>query len=256
MTTAWTAAAVDDEPPALQRLATLLASFDEVQLVGTYSDAQEALAALQRVPVDLLFLDIQMPGLTGLDLATALGERPPLIVFVTAHEEHALDAFAAQAFDYLLKPIARVRFRKTMERVLRRLEVDASASLYPRMRTLLAALEPPSHGPVPPRIAVRAGEAHVLLDAVEIDRVEVTGNTLRVFVGTRTYEFRDTLSAFETRLPPGRFLRVHRSILVNVDRIRRAEPWFHGDLALVLADGTRVVTGRTYREQIRRALGL
>jgi two-component system, LytTR family, response regulator len=252
---AWRAVAVDDEPPALKRIRSLLAGFDEVELAAAYSDPAEALRAVRARPPDLLFLDIQMPGMSGLDFAAALGEPMPLVVFVTAFDEHALRAFELHALDYLLKPIERDRFRLTMERVLRRLESNTAGELVPRLRALLATVEGRG-GAAPARLSLRSGEGFVVVDPAEIDRVAVDGNTIRVFVGRESYAFRDTLAAFEARLPPRGFVRVHRSLLVNVERIRRVEPWFNGDLVLTLSDGTQVVTGRTYREQVRRALGL
>ena len=252
----WRAVAVDDEPPALKRLRSLLARYTEVQLAAGYSDPAEALRALREQPADLLFLDIQMPGMSGFDLLEALGGDPPLVVFVTAYDEHALRAFEVHAFDYLLKPIERHRFDSTIERVLRRLAADADAGAGDRLQALMRSLGRGAAPAAPARVPLRSGDAFVLVDPGDIDRVEVTGNTLEVLVSGQRFTFRDTLGGFLEKLPPGRFLRVHRSMLVNVDRIRRVEPWFNGDLVLTLSDGSRAITGRTYRDAVRRALGL
>ncbi|HEX8904266.1 MAG TPA: LytTR family DNA-binding domain-containing protein [Longimicrobiaceae bacterium] len=257
---AWTAVTVDDEAPALKRLRDLLRGVEGVELAGEFSDPAEALEALRRDPPDILFLDVQMPGMTGFDLLRALGRPPSVVIFVTAYDQHALEAFEVHAFDYLLKPVARDRFAEAVARARQRLESDAGGDLPARLAALLGAADgrrATVSAPAPAaRIPLRAGERFVMVDPAEIDRVEVDGNLVRVSAGGERYVFRETLAAFEARLPPGRFVRVHRSLVVNLDRVRQVEPWFHGDYLLVMADGSKIVTGATYRDRVRAALGL
>ncbi|HEX8246063.1 MAG TPA: LytTR family DNA-binding domain-containing protein [Longimicrobium sp.] len=255
---AWTAVTVDDEAPALKRLRDLLRGVEGIELVGEYSDPAEALEALRRDPPDILFLDVQMPGMTGFGLLRALERPPPVVVFVTAYDQHALEAFEVHAFDYLLKPVARDRFAEAVARARQRLQNDAPDDLPARLAALLGsgdAPRPPATAPAA-RIALRAGERFVMVDPADIERVEVDGNLVQVTAAGERFVFRETLAAFEARLPPGRFVRVHRSLVVNLDRIRQVEPWFHGDYLLVMADGSKVVTGATYRDRVRAALGL
>ena len=253
MTRPWRAVAVDDEPPALTRLRDLLAPDGEVELVGEYTDPAQALEGIAALRPDLAFLDIQMPGMTGLELARALGPAAPLVVFVTAYDEHALAAFDVHAFDYLLKPVEPARLQATLARVKQRLGArpadDAQARLEAVMRSIEAAGEALHRG----RVSFRVDGGAQVVAADEIDRVEVEGDHLRVHLPGRTLLVRETLSSLQQRLPAGMFVRVHRSHLVNAARVRELRPWFGGDYVVVLADGTKIVTGRTHRAEVREA---
>jgi two-component system LytT family response regulator len=253
----WRAVIVDDEPPAIKRLTALIADVAHLEVVAAFEDPAAARDALRRDPPDVVFLDIQMPGLSGFDVAAAL-PTPPLVVFVTAYDEYAVRAFAVNAVDYLLKPVTRERFAATITRVLARLGVNDAADLRARLDAVLAHLERPVPPTVPAaaRIAVKANGRTVMLAADAIDRAEADGNTLRVFAGRDTLESRETLTRFEARLPPGMFVRASRAALVNVARVRHIEPWFHGDFVLVLLDGTKLTSGPTYRDRVRAAFGL
>lgn len=248
--TVWRAIAVDDEPPALKRLSSLLAEVPGVRLVGTYDDPREAVPAIERERPDLLFLDIQMPEMTGFEVVAALGDECPLVIFVTAYDEHAIRAFEVNALDYLLKPVQRERLAATLARARERLSTRSAPEIQAQLHAVLRGMGAPA------RVAVRTGTRVLLLDPATIDRVEADGNTLTVHAGRERVEFRETLTAFEARLPPGRFVRVSRSTVVNLASVRQVEPWFNGDYVLILADGAKVTTGRTYRDRVRAALGL
>ncbi|HEX8319774.1 LytTR family DNA-binding domain-containing protein [Longimicrobium sp.] len=250
--TVWRAIAVDDEPPALKRLSSLLAEVPGVRLVGTYDDPREAVPAIERERPDLLFLDIQMPEMTGFELVAALGDECPLVIFVTAYDEHAIRAFEVNALDYLLKPVQRERLAATLARARERLSTRSASEIQAQLHAVLRGMG----AGAPARVAVRTGTRVLLLDPATIDRVEADGNTLTLYAGRERVEFRETLTAFEARLPPGRFVRVSRSTVVNLASVRQVEPWFNGDYVLILADGAKVTTGRTYRDRVRAALGL
>lgn len=252
--TVWRAIAVDDEPPALKRLSALLAEVPGVRLVGTYDDPREAVPAIEREQPDLLFLDIQMPEMTGFELVAALGDECPLVIFVTAYDEHAIRAFEVNALDYLLKPVQRERLAATLARARERLTTRTASEIQAQLHAVLSSLGMGTGAPA--RVAVRTGTRVLLLDPATIDRVEADGNTLTLHAGRERVEFRETLTAFEARLPPGRFVRVSRSTVVNLASVRQVEPWFNGDYVLILADGAKVTTGRTYRDRVRAALGL
>jgi two-component system, LytTR family, response regulator len=252
MTRPWRAVAVDDEPPALRRLRDLLAPHGEIEIVGEYADPAEALDGIAALRPDLAFLDIQMPGMTGLELARALGPRAPLVVFVTAFDQHALAAFEVHAFDYLLKPVDPSRLRATLARVAERLAAPGAGDVQARLEALAWSIEVAAGGAAR-RVSFRVGGGTQVVHADEIDRVEVEEDHLRIHLPGRTLLVRETLASLQERLPAGMFVRVHRSHLVNAARVRELRPWFGGDYVLVLADGTEITTGRTHRADVRRA---
>jgi two-component system LytT family response regulator len=237
---------VDDEPPARRRLRALLEADPEVTVVGECGDGPAAVAALRRDACDLVFLDVQMPGLDGLEVVRAVGpERMPAVVFVTAHACHAVPAFDAAAVDYLLKPFDRERFAQALER----------AKEAVRGRRLLAAPPPaPAQRPAG-RLLLRGQGRLYFLAADEIDWVEAAGNYLRLHAGGKTHLLRATLGGLAARLDPTRFVRIHRSALVNLDRVEELQPLFHGDYAVLLRDGTRLTLSRAYRAGLAARLG-
>jgi len=252
MSRPWRAVTVDDEPPALRRLRGLLAAEAEIEIVGEFADPAQALEGIAALRPDVAFLDIQMPGMTGLELARELGPRPPLVVFVTAYDQHALAAFDVHAFDYLLKPVEPARLRTTLARVKERLAAG-TADVQARLEAVMRSIETVAGGAAGRRVSFRVDGGTRIVAADEIDRVEVEDDYLRVHLAGGTLLVRESLSSLHDRLPAGMFARVHRSHLVNASRVRALRPWFGGDYVLVLADGTEITTGRTHRAEVRRA---
>jgi two-component system LytT family response regulator len=224
---------VDDEPLARRGIRQLLAPYRDVVVVGECRDGSEALQALRSLQPDLVFLDIQMPGLDGFTTIRVHGaERMPVTVFVTAHDAFALKAFDAQALDYLVKPLAEGRFRQTMTRVLERLR-----------------------GCVPTRIAVPTAGGELVLDANEIDWIEAQDDHAAIHAGPRQYRIRDTLTALAARLDPTRFARVHRCALVRVDQIRELRAGTRpGEWRVRLRDGTEIPVSRRRLPEVRDRL--
>jgi two-component system LytT family response regulator len=259
MTIRWRALVVDDEPPARTLLAALVEANPHLVLAGRCADGDEAVAAIEAAPPDLVLLDIQMPGCSGFDVIDRVGvERMPLVVFVTAYNEHALRAFRAHAFDYLLKPVEAAEFERTVERAARRLAADADADaegekrlseLGGRLDRLLSVLQPERRDAE--RLTIWHDGRAAIVRAMEVDRADVDGNYVRLRVGPREHLMRTTLGALEERLSRDRFVRLNRSTLVNVDFIRELQTYLHGDIAVVLKDGSSVITGPTYRDRIR-----
>jgi two-component system LytT family response regulator len=260
MTRKWRTLVVDDAPPARALLTSLVAERDDLLLVGESADGDEALDAVHRLRPDLVFLDIQMPGRSGFDVIRDVGvEAMPLVIFVTAYDEHAVRAFRAHAFDFLLKPLDRAEFGDAVGRAVRRLDADAAAlraaaeqsptDLAERLDRLLATLEPPRAAEE--RLTIWTDGRAVLLPTTEIDRVDVDGNYLLLHAGAARHVMRLTLSALEERLPADQFVRLNRSTLVNVSFIREIQTYFRGDFAVVLRDGSTAITGETYRERLR-----
>jgi len=240
---------VDDEPLARAHLKSLLRERGDVDVIGESGDGRSAIDQIRRMKPDLVLLDIQMPELDGLEVIREVGPNAmPAVVFVTAYDEHALAAFEVHAFDYILKPVSRQRFSQAIDRVvgLIRSDVPATdrplAALIEAMRTERSALD---------RIAVKADGRVLFIRVGEIDWIEADDDLVRIHAGKAVHAHRSTLTHLEERLPASKFLRVHRSTLVNVDRIREIQPWFQGDWVLILNDGTRLHSGKSYRSKVR-----
>lgn len=244
---------VDDEPPGRERILDLLKDQPDVEIVGVCADGLEAVAALRDGECDLVFLDVQMPEMNGLEVVEAIGpERMPAVIFVTAYDRYALSAFEVQALDYLLKPFDRERFLKALERA--RAQRLANPDVV--QRRLLALLEEARPGKKPlDRLVVKTGGRIFFLKMDEIDWIEAAGNYLRLHVGKDTHLIRDTMSALESRIDPNKFLRIHRSTIVNIERVRSIEPLFHGDHVVLLHDDTQLTLSRTYRQRLEELLG-
>ncbi len=224
---------VDDEPLARRGIRQLLAPYPDVIVAAECGNGRDAVRALAAERLDLVFLDVQIPGLDGLDVIGVHGaDRMPLIVFVTAHQEYALQAFEAQAVDYLVKPLSEARFRATMERVYRRL----------RGRDEGARLEVPG------------ADGAIWLDAGEIDWIEAAGDHALIHAGGERHRVRQPLSALEARLDPGHFARIHRSAIVRLDQVREFRKEKNGEVLLVLRDGTALPLSRRRAAGIRRLL--
>lgn len=245
---------VDDERIARNRLRALLAMEPDVEIVGECANGKEAIAALEESEVDALFIDIQMPAADGMDVVRTIGpERMPLVVFVTAYDKYALEAFEVRAFDYLLKPFDRDRFQRTLSNVRAELARDRGAP-RPKVKPLFKV---PERGAKLDRLAIR-NKGHVTFVATDtIDWIEAADNYVCLHCAGATHIVRETMNAIESRLDPSRFVRIHRSTIVNADRIRELQPWFRGDYRVILQDGTELALSRSYRQSVEtRLLGV
>jgi two-component system LytT family response regulator len=242
---------VDDEPVARSHLRALLEDRGDVEVIGECGDGVTAVERIKALGPDLVLLDVQMPELDGLGVVRAVGpDRMPPVVFVTAHDQHAVDAFEVHALDYVLKPVHRARFNGAIDRVV---ELIRTGSASTRSRPLAEVLERLST-PGSERIAVKSGDRVLYLRVADIDWIEAADDLVRIHVGKSVHDHRATMAQIEQRLPPSRFLRIHRSSIVNIERIREFQPWFQGDWILVLADGTRLQSGKSYRKRIRELM--
>ena len=228
---------VDDEHLARRRIAALLRDDHDVDIVATASNGAEALRITEKQDVDLILLDVQMPKMDGFEFLRALNQDPaPAIIFVTAYDEHAIRAFEAQALDYLLKPFDEDRFQKALLRAKKHIE----------KRTTPAALH---------RMAVKLADKWLLLKSEEIDWIEAEGKYTRLHVGASSYLRREALHQLESQLDANLFVRIHRSIIVNIDRIREVRSLFHGDYEAILRDGKRLTVSRRYRSKLQSLVG-
>lgn len=251
----WRVLVVDDEPLARDNVKHLLAQAPDVTSVRECEGGREAVDVILREQPDLVFLDVQMPELDGFGVLREVGpERMPPVIFVTAFDRYAVQAFEAQALDYLLKPFGDRRFHEALERARRQRAVGRDRALLERLSALLdlhrgrqpEAVEPPEPERTPPeggyveRIAVKTGSKVLLLPVGELDWCEAEGNYVVLHAGGRSPMLRETLNRVEQWLDPRRFVRIHRSTLVNVDRIRELEPDVDKGWVVVLRDGTRL----------------
>jgi two-component system LytT family response regulator len=245
---------VDDEPLARERLRTLLADEAGIEVVGEASDGRAAVDAIQTLSPDLVFLDVQLPGSTGFDVIESLGAgRMPFVIFVTAYDRYALRAFDVHALDYLLKPFDRDRFRQSIARVRQQLEHRTGGDLERRLIALVEDLKP-AHARVD-RFVVKSGGRVFFVRNDEIDWIEAAGNYVKLHVGADSHLFRETMNAVEARLDPDLFFRIHRSHIVNIERIRELQPWFNGEYVVFLKNGTRLTLSRGYREKLQDRVG-
>jgi len=244
---------VDDEPLARSHLRALLEARGDVEVVGECGDGHAAVAQIRREEPELVLLDIQMPELDGLGVVREVGPaRMPLVIFVTAYDEYALAAFEAHAIDYLMKPVNRDRFTQAIDRAVALIGAGLVGGRAAALERLVERLHAERWGRE--RLAIREGGRVIFLRVDDIDWVEAADDHVRFHAGKATFVQRDTLARIEQRLPPSKFLRIHRSTLVNVERVREFQPWFQGDWVAILTDGTRLTSGRSYRARVRAFL--
>ena len=240
---------VDDEPLARERIRTLLKDEPELEIVSESANGSEAVRDIQRLAPDLVFLDVQMPELTGFEVLDRLDPaRMPVIVFVTAYDQYALRAFEVCALDYLLKPFDRERFGRALARARSELNRRQAGQMNKRVLKLLTELG--SGKKHLEKLMIRAGGRVFFLRAEEIDWIEAAGNYVRLHAGKEAYLYRETMSKLEAQLNPERFARIHRSAMVNVERIKEMQPWFRGDYVIVLRDNQKLMLSRTYRGRL------
>ena len=243
----------DDQPMARERLVSLLAAEPGVQVAATASTGPEAVESIRRAAPDLVFLDLQMPGMDGFKVIEAVGvDRMPPTVFVTAYDEYAVRAFEVQAIDYLLKPFGRQRFQSALARARKYLERDRQGELAQRLTELLRTGR---SEPANERLLVKSGGRVSFVDIDSIDWVEAEGNYVRIHAGSQVHLMRETMNGFSARIGERRFFRIHRSRIVNVARVKELLIAGGGDYQVLLWDGTRLGLSRLYRDALQAQLG-
>ncbi|HEU4749063.1 MAG TPA: LytTR family DNA-binding domain-containing protein [Gemmatimonadaceae bacterium] len=244
---------VDDEALARQRLLALLARVPDVEVVTECQNGLEAVAAIRESRPDLVFLDVQMPELDGFDVITEVGtDKMPPVIFVTAFDDYAVSAFEFGAFDYLLKPVDHVRFHQTLDRARNRLREPAHPGITGQLNSLLRKLN--ERDASSDRIGVKVNGRILFLDPDEIYWIQARDDLARIHLAEVAYDVREPLTHLESRLPRDRFLRVHRSTIVNTRHVREAQPFDQGDQLLLLRNGKRITTGRSYRKAVQEFL--
>jgi len=243
---------VDDEPLARKRIHDLLREDKQIDIVGEFGGGAEALQLLQSERADLLFLDVQMPEVDGFELLEAIEGLVPAIVFVTAFDKYALRAFDAHAVDYLLKPFNEGRFRQALQRAKEKIGKNNGGHMSVELMAMLKDAQGGRKST--DRLVIKSGGRVLFLKAAEIDYVEAAGNYLNLYVGKDTHLIRETMQGLEARLDPERFLRIHRSTIVNLERIKELQPWFGGEYVVILRDGRKLTLSRTYRARVQQLL--
>ena len=234
---------VDDEPVARARVLSLLRDESDIEVIGECESGPQAIAAIETTSPDLVFLDIQMPQMDGLALARALGEMMPAVVFVTAYDEYALRAFEVHALDYVLKPFSAERFKSALMHARQHLSQRRAGSPEPA--------QPERRD----RLVIKSSGRIYFVRVRDIDWCEAAGNYVRLHVGPQTHLVRGTMAHIESQLDPKEFVRVHRSTIVNVDRIQELRSSFNGEYVILLNDKTRLTLSRGYRDGLQSKLG-
>jgi two-component system LytT family response regulator len=247
---------VDDEPLARRNLRVLLEKDPHIEILDECRNGPDAVKAINTLSPDLIFLDIQMPGMDGFDVLARVGpKRIHAIIFVTAFDQYALKAFEVHALDYLLKPFDDERFARALGRAKSQIAGHDINELSNRLLALLEERESERKGSKErqdylTRLMIRVSNRVTLLKVHEIDFIEADGNYAKVHVGRKAHLLRETMHDLESQLDPAKFVRIHRSIIVNLDRIRELQPHFNGDYVVVLEDGRQLRLSRTRREAL------
>lgn len=256
---------VDDEPAARDGIRVLLAADPDVEIIGECADGETAARMIRDDPPDLLLLDVQMPGQDGFALLREVGpERIPAVVFVTAYDQYALQAFDVHAVDYLLKPFDDERFRQAVDRAKQQIRQGQLGDLRERLLALLR--DAPHAGPGPgtasstgtgylKRLAIKSAGRVTILSVKDIDWIEAEGDYVKIHVGKVWHVLRETMKHLESQFDPGRFVRIHRSTMVNVERIRELQPYFRSEYVVILHDGTTLKLSRGYKDHLETVLG-
>ncbi len=241
---------VDDEPLACERIRTLLAAEPGIEIAGECHDGRSAVKAISGIAPDLVFLDVQMPEMDGFAVLDQISsEAMPAVIFVTAFDQYAIKAFEVFALDYLLKPFDRERFAKALARGRVECERRSATDLSARLRSVLDEWK--QRKPHLDRLVIRSSGRVFFLRVDELDWVESAGNYVRLHAGREEYLYRETMSRLEALLDPEKFARIHRSTIVNLERVKELHPQFRGDYAVILRDGRKLTLSKAYRDRLR-----
>lgn len=239
---------VDDEPLARERLKRFLRDESDIELIGECGDGDSAVSDIKLRKPDLVFLDIQMPEKSGFDVIRSLGAKKlPIVIFVTAYDQYALQAFDVHALDYLLKPFNKERLRRAVSRVREQLAQKSATPVDERLLSLLEDLRPEKK--YIERLVVKTSGRVFFLKVDEIDWIEAAGNYVKIHIGREAHMIRETMNGIENKLDPEQFMRIHRSTVVNIDKIKELHPMFSGDYAVILRNGAELSLSRNYRDR-------
>lgn len=245
---------IDDEPIACRRIQRLLKDDSEIEIVQICNDGEEAVDAIQQFHPDLIFLDVQMPGMDGFEVLKSLkSESIPHVIFVTAYDRYAIQAFEVHALDYLLKPFDRKRFEQAVHRSKAQIHQSQQKSNNSELVALLKEMKNQPHHLE--RLVVKNQGRVFFLKTDEIDWIEAQGKHVSIHAGKEIHIVREAMNNLEAELDPKKFARIHKSTIVNIDRIKQLQPLVHGDFRVILRDSTVLTISRRYRQKIDELLG-
>jgi two-component system LytT family response regulator len=241
---------VDDEPLAREWVRNGLQEETDLEIVAECGDGFEAVKAVTELKPNLMVLDVQMPGLDGFGVLASLEPQDlPAVIFVTAFDRYALKAFEAHAVDYLMKPFSSERLHDAVERARAEIDRTSSRDLKAALHALLEDIQ--RERAYPEWLLIKKDDRSVFLRVADIDWIESSRNNVRLHVGKEIYVFHETTSGIEAKLDPKKFFRIHRSTIVNIEKIKEMHPWFNGDYSVTLKDGTKLTLSSTYRERLK-----
>lgn len=246
-----TALIVDDESLSREKIRNLLAPDPEIEVIGECSNGVQAVQEIHHKQPDLIFLDIQMPELDGFGVVEHMEKsQPSHIIFITAYDDYAIRAFEVNAIDYVLKPFDKARFSEAVARAKRMIQTEKLDELNTHLHDLLEALK--SRTSYLKRLVIKTSGRIYFIKTEQIDWIESAGNYVVIHCGAEKHLYRETLKCLSTQLDPETFIRIHRSKIVNMERIQEIQPWSHGDHLLILEDGTELVMSRNYKDGLEK----
>ena len=244
---------VDDEELARERIRRFLNENDNFKVVAECRNGKECIQAILKHKPDLMFLDIQMPGMDGFEILNHLKDDLPIIIFVTAFDEYAVKAFEVQALDYLLKPFDRKRFNLALERASKIISKSKEKDFEKKIRSLLKYLDA-SENEYSKRFIIKQSGKISFVPVDEIDYLEATGNYIKLVTANGSYLMRETMNNIEKKIEPGKFIRIHRSFIIKTERIKELKPYFNGEYIIVLKSGKELKSSKTYKNGINSLL--
>jgi two-component system LytT family response regulator len=245
---------IDDEPIACRRIERLLKDDPEIEIIKACTDGEDAVTTIRALHPDLIFLDIQMPEMNGFEVLTSLNPTEmPRVIFVTAYDRYAIQAFEVHALDYLLKPFDKKRFQAALKRGKAQVFQDQEGASNRELVALLKELKAQPH--YLERLIIKSKGRVSFLKTEEIDWIEAQGKYVMIHAGEESHLIRDAMNNLELELDPKKFVRIHKSAIVNVDQIKELKPLFHGDFRVTLRDSTELTISRRYREKVDELLG-
>ncbi len=242
---------IDDEPLACKRIVNLLEEDKEIHIAAVCKDGNEAIEKINDLQPDVVFLDIQMPEINGFEVLRKIDtDYLPVIVFVTAYDEYAIKAFEVHALDYLLKPFDKARFFDALEQAKKAVHQSSDEFIKEKLNDFLQSFDN-SQRPLQ-HMMIKASDRYFFLKAEDIDWIESAGNYVKIHSGDKNYLIRDTMENMVKKLDSNLFFRIHRSTIVNVNKIRELEQWFHGDYKVIMKDGEKLKMSRNYKDLLQR----
>lgn len=242
---------VDDEPLARERLRSFLSRESGLEITGECANGQEAVAALRQSPTDIVFLDVQMPDLNGFEVLNQVnGSRPGAVVFTTAYDEYAVKAFEVHAVDYVLKPFTRERLQTALNRAKERVQTRKSDDLQAKLAAMLEDLR--AGASQPERLPIKSGGKVFFIALKDIDWIGSADNYVELHVGPKTHLIRETMNSMANRMPQDIFVRISRTCIINLSRVKELQPLFHGEYSVLLTTGDKLTLSRSYRDQLPR----